>query len=365
MTEAERAFWQQVLHADLSLRKVQAVLERAGGDYAAALNLTPEALQACGLSASQAKRFCDRQPADALAAWLEKPGHTLLCWQDAAYPPQLKAFDDAPPLLFAVGDVSLLAAPQVAIVGGRHATREGLRNAEAFARALSEAGLTVTSGLAHGIDAAAHQGALQGVGSTLAVLGTGIDRIYPAANKALAHEIAAKGLIVSEFALGTRPLARNFPRRNRIVSALSLGTLVVEAAERSGSLITARLAMQQGREVFAIPGSIHNPMARGCHRLIRQGAMLVESPQEILAALQPQLQPELELDRDSAPLTAAVPEDAAQRELLAQLDFSPVSLDELAVLTKWPASALQSTLLALELEGWIESLPGNLYKRVR
>ena len=361
MTTAEQAFWQQVLHSDLPLQKVQAVLE-AAGDMETALQLTPADLTHCGLSENQARRFSDRQPLDALAVWLDKPGHRLLAWQDAAYPTLLKTLEDAPPVLFAVGDVALLQAPQLAIVGGRHATREGLRNASEFAQALSVAGLTITSGLAHGIDAAAHRGGLQGVGSTVAVLGTGIDRIYPAANKPLAHEIAEKGCIVSEFPLGARPLARHFPRRNRIVSALSLGTLVVEAAQRSGSLITARLAMQQGREVFAIPGSIHNPMAKGCHRLIRQGAVLVESPQDVLEVLAPQLQSELSL---ASPAPQEWPSDPEQRELLAQLDFSPTSLDELAVLTKWPVSTLQSTLLGLELEGWIESLPGNLYKRVR
>ncbi len=364
MTVAELTFWQQVLYADLPLQKVQAILQQAG-DFEQALTLDQATLVQYGLSKNQAHRFREHQSTEALAAWLEKPGHALLRWQDDAYPSQLKALEDAPPLLFAIGDVGLLQSPQLAIVGGRHATREGLRTAEEFSRALSEAGLTITSGLAHGIDAAAHRGALHGVGSTVAVLGTGIDRIYPAANKPLAHEIAAKGLIVSEFPLGTRPLARNFPRRNRIVSGLSLGTLVVEAAEQSGSLITARLAMQQGREVFAIPGSIHNPMAKGCHRLIKQGATLVESPQEVLEGLSNVLQAELTLETSAPGAPQALPADAEQRQLLSQLDFSPVSLDELAVLTKWPVSTLQSTLLGLELEGWIEALPGNLYKRVR
>lgn len=214
--------------------------------------------------------------------WAEQPGHHLLTLADASYPPQLLEIEDPPTLLYANGQVSLLSRPCIAIVGSRNCTPQGRTNAQAFAAALSQSGLTIVSGLACGIDAAAHHGALTGDGSSIAVIGTGVDRIYPASNRELARRLATDGVIVSEFPIGTPALAANFPRRNRLISGLSKGVLVVEAAERSGSLITARLAAEQGREVFAIPGSIHSPLSKGCHSLIKQGAKLVDQARDIL-----------------------------------------------------------------------------------
>jgi DNA processing protein len=218
-------------------------------------------------------------------AWLAEPGHHLVTFTDPDYPPLLRQIPDPPLALYVLGDRACLSTPQLAVVGSRNPTPGGRENARAFARALAEAGLTITSGLALGIDGEAHRGALEADGRTIAVTGTGLDRVYPATHRALAHEIAARGALVSEFAIGSPPRAEHFPVRNRIISGLSLGTLVVEAAERSGSLISARLAGEQGREVFAIPGSIQSPLSRGCHRLIRQGAKLVETAQDILEEL--------------------------------------------------------------------------------
>lgn len=222
---------------------------------------------------------------DATRAWLAQPGHHLLTLHDPRYPPLLAQLPDAPLLLYIKGRIELLARPLVAVVGSRNASMQGKANAQAFARALSQAGLGVVSGLALGIDTAAHEGALPWQGSTIAVIGTGIDRVYPARNRALAHRIAAEGCIVSEYPLGMPPVAANFPRRNRIISGLAAGVLVVEAAAQSGSLITAQLAAEQGREVFALPGSIHSALAKGCHQLIREGAQLVETVDEVLQAL--------------------------------------------------------------------------------
>lgn len=235
------------------------------------------------------------------AAWLAEPGSHLLSAQGAGYPPALKELPGAPALLYVKGDVALLATPAIAIVGSRNATPQGVGNAEAFARELSGAGLCIVSGLALGIDAAAHRGGIAGVGRSIAVLGTGVDIVYPARHRALAHQLAEEGAMVSEFALGTASIAANFPRRNRIISGLSLGCLVVEAALQSGSLITARLAAEQGKEVFAIPGSIHSPLSKGCHALIKQGAKLAETSRDILEELAPQL---ISVSRGAAPAAA-------------------------------------------------------------
>ena len=222
---------------------------------------------------------------DATLAWLREPGHDLVAWGDPDYPAALLEIGDPPPVFYCLGRRELLARPAFAIVGSRNATPQGCADAEAFGAAMSAAGLTIVSGLALGIDAAAHRGGLTGAGSSIAVIGTGPDRVYPARNRALAHELAARGLVISEFAVGTPPLKQNFPRRNRLVSGLARGVLVVEATLSSGSLITARLAAEQGREVFAMPGSIHSPFSKGGHRLIREGAKLVETAQDILDEL--------------------------------------------------------------------------------
>ena len=301
-------------------------------------------------------------------AWLsDGADRALISLGDAAYPARLLDLADPPLLLFAEGDLSLLAAPSVAVVGSRHATAQGVDNARAFAQALSAAGVTVVSGLARGIDAAAHEGALEGQlllapagrpGGTVAVVGTGLDVVYPKGHTALARRIAARGLMLSEFPLGTPPLRGNFPKRNRLVAALARGTLVVEAAVQSGSLITARLAAEQGREVFAIPGSIHAPQARGCHALIRQGAKLVESAQDILEDLR------FTSSAATEPGTPSVEASCTtEDELLRAMGHDPVSLDALQARTGMTTAHLQARLLELELSGDVARLPGGLLQR--
>jgi DNA processing protein len=290
---------------------------------------------------------------DATLAWAERPGHHVVTLGDAAYPPRLLEIPDPPALLYCRGDVGLLARPSLAMVGSRNATPQGLSNAEQFARAFSDAGLAIASGLALGIDAAAHRGGLAGRSSTIAVLGTGVDVAYPARNRALYDAIAERGAIVSEFALGTPAGTSHFPRRNRIISGLALGVLVVEAAVDSGSLITAKLAGEQGRDLFAIPGSIHSPLSKGCHALIKQGAKLVESAADVLT--------ELRLDVVTAttePRTAD-----ADTGLLAWLGHDPCSIDMLVQRSGLTADEVSAMLLQLELEGQVASLPGGRYQR--
>ncbi|BCN41157.1 DNA processing protein DprA [Alicycliphilus denitrificans] len=304
--------------------------------------------------------------------WLQadaEPARAIVTLGDAAYPPALLATEDPPLLLYLLGAPQFVrgrpfAPPRcLAMVGSRNPTAQGADHARQFARALRAAGLTIVSGLALGVDAAAHEGALQGppdpaTPATIAVVGTGLDRVYPRANKELAHRIARHGLLVSEYPLGTPPLAANFPKRNRIISGLSQGTLVVEAALASGSLITARLAAEQGREVFAIPGSIHAPQSRGCHALLRQGAKLVETAQDVLE--------ELRLPAaEQAPASDAPPPAApAHQEVLDALGFDPLGLDALVARTGLPAATLQVRLLELELDGQVARLPGGLFQRV-
>lgn len=275
---------------------------------------------------------------------------------DPLYPQALLETADPPVLLYAQGRAELLRADSIAVVGSRNPTAQGAENAQAFAAHLSGAGLTVVSGLALGIDAAAHGGGLAGAASTIAVIGTGLDRVYPRRHRELAHRIAAQGLIVSEYPLGTPPLAAHFPMRNRIIAGLTRGTLVVEAALQSGSLITARLASEAGREIFAIPGSIHSPQSRGCHALIKQGAKLVEGAQDILEELRPP-------GRHAAPPDTH-PASVREDSLLDALGFDPVTLDALGARTGWSASALNIKLLELELEGRVARLPGQLFQRI-
>lgn len=274
---------------------------------------------------------------------------------DPAYPQALLETADPPLLLHAVGRVELLNAVGVAVVGSRNPTPQGSENARAFAAALSRAGLTVVSGLALGIDGAAHEGALDGVGSTIAVVGTGLDRVYPKRHLALAHRIAREGLMISEYALGVPPLPAHFPNRNRLIAGLTRGTLVVEAALQSGSLITARLALEAGREVFAIPGSIHAPQSRGCHALIKQGAKLVDSAADILEELR--LEP-------VATATPAATAPAAGDPVLAAIGHDPVTLDALSARLGWPPAELSARLLELELAGNVARLPGQLFQRL-
>lgn len=300
--------------------------------------------------------------ADIAAAltWAELPGNHLITLADTAYPPELLDSADPPILLYAKGNITLLQRPMLAIVGSRNATRQGELDAEAFASHLSAAGLTIVSGMAVGIDAAAHRGGLKEKSATVAVIGTGIDRVYPARNAELAHAIAAHGLIISEFALGTGPLAHNFPRRNRIIAGLARGCLVIEAAERSGSLITARLAAEAGREVFAIPGSIHSVLAHGCHRLIRQGAKLVESVDDILEELawEAVVRPTFDRDTETTPLSDE------ELNVINALGDAPCDLETLVARSGLTPDALLAMLLPMELDGRIASLPGGRYQKL-
>ena len=300
--------------------------------------------------------------------WHSKPGNRIMCSQDPDYPVLLRQIPAPPPLLYVHGDTSILGEPQLAMVGSRNPSASGQRTATEFAQHLSTAGLIITSGLALGIDAASHQGALDTGSPTIAVMGTGLDRVYPARNRDLARQIAEQGALVSEFPVGTPPLAENFPRRNRIISGLSLGTLVVEAALRSGSLISARNAGEQGREVFAIPGSIHNPLARGCHHLIRQGAKLVETAQDVIDELgiladtcNSLSQPD---ERDETPgHTREL--DAEYTQLLDTIGFESTSIDNLVTRSGLTPAEVSSMLLQLEMSGYIASNPGGLYNRLR
>jgi DNA processing protein len=301
---------------------------------------------------------------DQTLAWLAGTDRHLLTLADAAYPPTLLTIADPPLLLYAVGQPALLARPAVAVVGSRNASRQGLLHAEQFSEALSGAGLTVVSGMALGIDSAAHEGGLRGSGSTVAVIGTGADLVYPQRNRTLAGRIAQQGCIVSEYPLGMPPLAANFPRRNRLISGLSGGVLVVEAALQSGSLITARMAAEQGRDVFAIPGSIHSPLSKGCHELIRQGAKLVESVQDVLEELACGGVAAAPACVASANAPADSISAAADGALLQCMGFDPVTLDQLALRSGRSAGALQGDLLLLELDGLVELLPGGAYRRI-
>jgi DNA processing protein len=289
---------------------------------------------------------------DATLEWVALDGNTIVTLADDDYPRLLLEIPDPPAILYLRGRCELLARPSLAVVGSRNATPQGVSNAEQFARSFSAAGLTIVSGLALGVDAAAHRGGLDRAGSTIAVLGTGADILYPQRNRALAERIAREGLIISEFALGTPPHGGNFPRRNRIISGLARGCLVVEAALASGSLITARLAAEQGREVFAIPGSIHSPHAKGCHALIKQGAKLVESAQDLLQ--------ELGMDWIEAAPVVATP---ALAGLLIHLGYDPCDIDTLCARSGLTAAAVSAMLLQLELDGKVASLPGGQYQR--
>lgn len=297
-------------------------------------------------------------------AWLETEGNALITLADSAYPPRLLEISDPPPLLYVKGQSALLRHPAIAIVGSRNATTQGMANAEAFARELSAKDWCIVSGLAQGIDAAAHRGGLTGMGRSIAVVGTGLDIVFPAANHALAHALAANGCLVSEFPLGTPARPGHFPRRNRIISGLARGVLVVEAAPQSGSLITAREAAEQGREVFAIPGSIHSPLARGCHQLIRQGAKLVETAADILEELDTSPPDKAPAPWVPPPTTPALPENSAQAALLAAMGHDPVDVETLCGRCSLTVEQAYEMLLTLELEGHISRLPGGQYQQL-
>jgi DNA processing protein len=295
--------------------------------------------------------------------WIEASGAQLILCTDTAYPSLLAQTVGAPPVLFVLGRADALHSPQLAVVGSRKPTAAGRKTARDFSAALAQAGLTITSGLAVGVDAASHEGALLAAGTTIAVFGTGLDEVYPSQNSQLAARIREHGALVSEFPPRTAPASRNFPRRNRIISGLSHGTLVVEAAHRSGSLVTARLAAEQGREVFAIPGSIHSPLSRGCHKLIRDGATLVESVADVLSELRiPLCRQRVTGLRSAARGTPAL--DKGYEMLLDALGFEPATLDDLVSRTGLPGDSIVSMLLILELEGCVAALPGGRYDRI-
>ena len=305
----------------------------------------------------------DQHVAGALA-WLDERSpelRSIVTLGDPRYPPSLLETADPPLLLYTQGRCELLRADSMAVVGSRNPTPQGTENAHAFANHLSRAGLTIVSGLALGIDAAAHTGGLEGRGSTIAVVGTGLDRVYPRQNRELAHRIAIEGLVVSEFPLGTSPRSENFPVRNRIIAGMTRGTLVVEAALRSGSLITARMAIEAGRDVFAIPGSIHSPQARGCHALIKQGAKLVDRAEDVLEELTPGSGAVVRRDTGVEPSER---EFGGKDTVLEALGFDPVTLDGLIARTGRSAADLQAHLLELELAGRVARLPGQLFQRL-
>jgi DNA processing protein len=306
---------------------------------------------------------------DQTLAWVAQENNYVITLGDEDYPQSLLSIADPPVLLYVKGRPAFLNMPTVAIVGSRNASAQGMLNADRFAQNLSEAGLTVVSGLALGIDTGAHTGAIKSVqqgcaGSSIAVIGTGLDIVYPAANRALAHQIAEVGCIISEYPLGTPAIAHNFPRRNRLISGLSLGVLVVEAAAQSGSLITARSALEQGREVFAIPGSIHSPLAKGCHQLIRQGAKLVESAQDILEELRWQSTDSKNTHSSGVQIATSNLSDPKFQSLLENMGHEALSVDQLIVRTGLPVSSVQAALLNLELQGQIETLPGGQIRRL-
>jgi DNA processing protein len=312
---------------------------------------------------------------DKTLEWADQTDNHIVTLGDPDYPKALLEIPDPPLMLYVKGRIALLAQPSIAVVGSRNATAQGVSNAEKFSEALSEAGLTIVSGMALGIDTAAHHGGLRfcGVdgGSTVAVIGTGADIVYPARNRALAHQIAQNGCIVSEYPLGMPAIAANFPRRNRIISGLASGVLVIEAAAQSGSLITARMATEQGRDVFAIPGSIHSPLSKGCHQLIKQGAKLVESAQDILEELQhcAGLPRSDELRKQQSNIVSITPATAIAKDpvidrLLTALGFDPVAADTLAQRCDLDAATLNTHLLTLELAGLLEMLPGGMYRRL-
>jgi DNA processing protein len=350
------------------------------GDPKGVIGASPVALRERGLSSASIEAI--KNPNQALIdqdlRWLEADQHHLITLNDQDYPPQLREIPTPPAALFVLGNPDVLWMPQLAIVGSRKPTRGGLANARSFGHALAASGLTITSGLARGIDGAAHQAALDGGGRSIAVAATGLDRVYPASHRQLARQIAENGAIVSEFPVGTEPLKQHFPSRNRIISGLSLATLVVEAGIKSGSLITAHLALNQARDVFAIPGSVRNPMARGCHQLIQQGAGLVETPEDLINELAPRAcaqAGELRLELiatpttnepgniEAAPNDPNVAKDDEYQRLLQAMGYDPITTDALVDETGLTADVVSSMLLILELSGLIEAGPGGSYCR--
>jgi DNA processing protein len=355
--------WLVLAHAHVRVSELLALLDLFG-DTAAVVGQPLARLREAGLSEEKCDAIASPNEGaiDKALAWLEVEGHHLVTWDDDDYPAMFREIPGPPLLLYVNGDASLLQLPALAIIGSRNPTQGGARNAREFARHLASRGFVIVSGMAQGIDAEAHRGALDAVGKTIAFLGTGIDRVYPAVNRQLAHEIASRGALVTEYPLGAAPERWHFPERNRLISGLTLGTVVVEAARRSGSLITARLAGEQGREIFALPGSIHNPLSRGCHELIRQGAKLVETAGDILSELGPLVGHMQAVAEQPAEAMAATPDpDDDYDELRRVLSYDPMSIDELEKQSGLTIDQLSSMLLILELHGEVESLSGGRY----
>lgn len=370
MQRADEVFaWMALSRAPaLNVPILSAAFERLGG-IAGFIESSDEARQNAGVPAAAREylKSAAGSPNSVERAWIKSSHHHLVTFTDPRYPGSLHTLVRRPIVLYVAGDAEVLNDPQLSIVGSRNPTPAGRDTAFDFAESLAARGLAITSGLAEGIDSAAHRGALAAQGITLAVLGNGLDCIYPRSNQRLSEEISFRGALISEFPLGTPPRRENFPQRNRIIAALSLGTLVVEAARCSGSLITARLAGDQNRELFAVPGSIHNPLSRGCHELIRQGAKLTETVADILSELN--FSAFFEGSRSvlgsldsGADFEAGM--DKEHKILLDALGFDPANLDVLVVRTGFKPEAVSSMMLILELEGHVQAAPGGRYSRV-
>ncbi|WII90450.1 DNA-processing protein DprA [Kingella negevensis] len=383
MTDLERYAWLQLAFTPYIGAETFNTLLQTYGNPQAALSTPADQIAQLGKHAKQAAASWHdtslaKQATEAALTWEEQDGCRLMFACDDDYPEMLAEGITASPVLFLRGNAALLQNTSVGIVGSRHATPQAMRIAHDFGKALSEHGITVISGMAAGIDTAAHTGALNGSGSTIAVWGTGIDRIYPASNQKLARQIAEQGLVISEFPLGTRPLAGNFPRRNRIIAAQSQAVLVVEAALESGSLITARQAADMGRDVMAVPGSIDNPHAKGCHKLIKEGAKLVECLDDILSELghvihnpaYPQFSGSLKTSvtpltvKDDLMIQAALSQPEKTHPLLQQMGYGPIHPDTLAQQSELSASDIYALLTEWELEGWVASVAGGRYQRI-
>ena len=345
-----------------SLRKL---LEHFDGDYQRICRSSTSDLRSNGLSDQAISKIKSRQHPQVARdlSWSAGDHHHLVRYDQDSYPGLLRQISDFPILLYASGDLQLLQEPQIAIVGSRNSTPGGTQTAFDFSSQLASSGLIVTSGMALGIDASAHRGAINATGKTIAVTATGLDLVYPGRHRELAGQIVEQGLMVSEFPLGTRPRAEFFPQRNRIISGLAVATLVVEAASRSGSLITARLAAEQGREVYAVPGSIHNPQTRGCHQLIRDGATLVETPGDVVAELSGLMSFVFEEQNQEA-TTSLKPLDREHRQLLETIGYDPVNCDILVERSGLTIEQLSSMLLVLELSDLIQSAPGGCFVRI-
>jgi DNA processing protein len=368
MDRAELAAWLRLLETPGVGRTTARRLLMSAGSAEGVFELPAAAL--ASLMSPRQREALATQPehlpslVDQTWDWLQaNPRHSLLTPGDPDYPARLLESPDPPLLLYLWGERAALRAPALAIVGSRNPTAQGTDNARAFAASLARGGYCIVSGLALGIDGAAHEGALQAQGLTIAVVGTGLEQVYPKRHTQLATRIADSGLVVSEYAFGTPVLGPNFPRRNRIIAGLSQGCLVVEAAVQSGSLVTARQALEAGREVFAIPGSIHSPQARGCHALIRQGAKLVESAQDILEELLPQPRPAADPAPTDEPELLDDSQEAPPPTVLEAMGHDPVSLDALLARGPWTAAELNAQLLELELDGLVARLPGQLFQR--